>query len=64
MASPIHGAAGMPTRKRRCPRCGHVQTVALVVAKREGAVSALRRPDPTRDGRQQEQHRQQARRGG
>lgn len=33
MASPIHGAAGMPTRKRRCPRCGHVQTVALVVAK-------------------------------
>lgn len=33
MASPIHGAAGMPTRKRRCPRCGHVQAVALLVVK-------------------------------
>lgn len=33
MGSPIHGAAGMPTRKRRCPRCGHVQAVAMVVEK-------------------------------
>lgn len=23
----------MPTRKRRCPRCGHVQTVALLLVK-------------------------------
>ena len=30
---------------------------------REGRMSALRRLDPTRDGRQQEQHRQQATRG-
>jgi uncharacterized paraquat-inducible protein A len=35
MASPIHGAAGMPTRKRRCPRCGHVQAVALLLAKEQ-----------------------------
>lgn len=35
MASPIHGAAGMPTRKRRCPRCAHVQAVALLLAKEQ-----------------------------
>ncbi len=44
MASPIHGAAGIPTRKRRCPRCSHVQAVALmlvhekVVCRRCGAI--------------------------
>lgn len=44
MASPIHGAAGMPTRKRRCPRCSHVQAVVLmlvnekVVCRRCGAI--------------------------
>ncbi len=33
MASPIHGAAGMIGRKRTCPRCGHRQTVPVIVTK-------------------------------
>jgi transcription elongation factor Elf1 len=27
----IPAGAGMPMRKRRCPRCGHIQTVALTL---------------------------------
>lgn len=27
----IPAGAGMPMRKRRCPHCGHIQTVALTL---------------------------------
>lgn len=44
MASPLHGAAAMPTFKRRCPKCGHTQAVSVllqrekVVCRRCGAM--------------------------
>ena len=27
----IHGTAGVPTKKRKCPRCGHTQLVSILL---------------------------------
>ncbi|MFO0623962.1 MAG: hypothetical protein U0745_21425 [Polyangia bacterium] len=27
----IHGSAGVPTKKRKCPRCGHIQSVSILL---------------------------------
>ncbi|MBL8633165.1 MAG: hypothetical protein JNM40_08060 [Myxococcales bacterium] len=27
----IHGTAGAPTKKRKCPRCGHTQLVSILL---------------------------------
>jgi len=49
----IPAGAGMPMRKRRCPRCGHIQTVALtllyhaVVCRRCGALIPSSQPAAT-----------------
>ncbi len=27
----IHGSAGVPMKKRKCPRCGHTQSVSILL---------------------------------